>query len=47
LTALAAVLAFIELTSSVFWCSMAYVLVGGTAVGTVLILIFLPALYWI
>jgi multidrug efflux pump subunit AcrB len=45
LTALAAVLAFIELTSSVFWGSMAFVLVGGTAVGTVLILVFLPALY--
>jgi multidrug efflux pump subunit AcrB len=45
LTALAAVLAFIELTSSVFWGSMAYVLVGGTFVGTALILIFLPALY--
>ncbi len=45
LTALAAVLAFIELTSSVFWGSMAYVLVGGTAMGTVLILVFLPALY--
>ncbi len=45
LTALAAVLAFAELTSSVFWGSMAYVLVGGTAVGTVLILVFLPALY--
>lgn len=45
LTALAAVLAFIELTSSVFWGSMAYVLVGGTFVGTALILLFLPALY--
>jgi multidrug efflux pump subunit AcrB len=45
LTALAAVLAFAELTSSVFWGSMAYVLVGGTAAGTVLILVFLPALY--
>ncbi|ASG22420.1 efflux RND transporter permease subunit [Nitrospirillum viridazoti] len=45
LTALAAVLAFIPLTQSVFWGSMAYVLIGGTAVGTVLILIFLPALY--
>jgi len=45
LTALAAVLAFTELTSSVFWGSMAYVLVGGTAIGTVLILVFLPALY--
>ena len=45
LTAVAAVLAFAELTSSVFWGSMAYVLVGGTAIGTFLILVFLPALY--
>jgi multidrug efflux pump subunit AcrB len=45
LTALAAVLAFIPLTQSVFWGSMAYTLIGGTAGGTVLILIFLPALY--
>ena len=40
-----AVLAFIPLTHSVFWGSMAYTLIGGTAVGTVLILLFLPALY--
>jgi multidrug efflux pump subunit AcrB len=33
LTALAAVLAFAELTTSVFWGSMAYVLVGGTLPG--------------
>jgi multidrug efflux pump subunit AcrB len=45
LTALAAVLAFIPLTTSVFWGSMAYTLIGGTAGGTLLILIFLPALY--
>ena len=45
LTAIAAVLAFAELTSSVFWGSMAFVLVGGTLVGTVLVLVFLPALY--
>jgi multidrug efflux pump subunit AcrB len=45
LTSLAAVLAFIPLTSSVFWGSMAYTLIGGTAVGTVLVLVFLPALY--
>ncbi len=45
LTALAAVLAFIPLTFSVFWGSMAYTLIGGTAIGTVLTLIFLPALY--
>jgi len=45
LTALAAILAFIPLTQSVFWGSMAYTLIGGTAVGTALILLFLPALY--
>ncbi|MCK0206656.1 efflux RND transporter permease subunit [Starkeya koreensis] len=45
LTALAAVLAFIPLTHSVFWGSLAYTLIGGTALGTVLILVFLPALY--
>src|SRR5207237_7724236 len=45
LTAFAAVLAFIPLTISVFWGSMAFTLIGGTAVGTVLTLIFLPALY--
>lgn len=45
LTALAAVLAFIPLTHSVFWGSMAYTLIGGTAVGTLMILLFLPALY--
>ncbi|WPO43977.1 efflux RND transporter permease subunit [Tardiphaga sp. 42S5] len=45
LTALAAVLAFVPLTHSVFWGSMAYTLIGGTAVGTILILLFLPALY--
>jgi uncharacterized membrane protein len=45
LTALAAVLAFIPLTHSVFWGSMAYTLIGGTAIGTILILVFLPALY--
>ena len=45
LTALAAVLAFIPLTQSVFWGSLAYTLIGGTAAGTALILFFLPALY--
>ncbi len=45
LTALAAVLAFIPLTHSVFWGAMAYTLIGGTAIGTVLTLVFLPALY--
>ena len=45
LTALAAILAFTPLTQSVFWGSLAYTLIGGTAAGTVLILVFLPALY--
>ena len=45
LTALAAVLAFIPLTESVFWGSLAYTLIGGTAAGTGLILMCLPALY--
>jgi hypothetical protein len=44
LNALAAVLAFIPLTHSIFWGSMAYTLIGGTAVGTVLILLSLPGL---
>ncbi|MNE87570.1 Nickel and cobalt resistance protein CnrA [compost metagenome] len=45
LTALAAVLAFIPLTHSVFWGTLAYTLIGGTLGGTVLTLVFLPALY--
>lgn len=44
LTALAAVLAFVTLTHSVFRGSMAYTFIGGTAVGTLVILLFLPAL---
>ncbi len=45
LTAVAAVLACIPLTRSVFWGSMAYTLIGGTAIGTFITLFFLPALY--
>ncbi len=45
LTALAAILAFIPLTHSVFWGTLAYTLIGGTLAGTVLTLIFLPAMY--
>ncbi|MBT9496793.1 MAG: efflux RND transporter permease subunit, partial [Zoogloea sp.] len=45
LTALAAILAFIPLTHSVFWGTLAYTLIGGTFAGTVLTLVFLPALY--
>lgn len=44
LTALAAALAFIPLTFSVFWSSLAFVLIGGVIAGTVLTLIFLPAI---
>src|SRR5438034_8945285 len=43
LTALAAMLAFIPLTHSVFWGTLAYTLIGGTSAGTVLTLVFLPA----
>ena len=45
LTALAAMLAFIPLSFSTFWGSLAYVLIGGIGLGTVLTLLFLPALY--
>jgi multidrug efflux pump subunit AcrB len=45
LTALAAVLAFIPLTTSTFWGPLAYVLIGGITMGTLLTLLFLPALY--
>ena len=45
LTALAAVLAFVPLTHSVFWGAMAFTLIGGTLIGTILTLVFMPALY--
>lgn len=45
LTALAAILAFIPLTHSGFWGTLAYTLIGGTMAGTVLTLVFLPAMY--
>ncbi|WP_192564804.1 efflux RND transporter permease subunit [Pseudomonas gozinkensis] len=45
LTALAAILAFIPLTHSVFWGTLAYTLIGGTLVGTIMTLVFLPAMY--
>ena len=45
LTALAAMLAFIPLTHSVFWGTLAYTLIGGTFAGTILTLVFLPAMY--
>ncbi|WP_273960710.1 efflux RND transporter permease subunit [Enterobacter kobei] len=45
LTALAAVLAFIPLTHSVFWGTLAYTLIGGTLGGTAITMVFLPAMY--
>ncbi|MBL8276039.1 MAG: efflux RND transporter permease subunit [Pelomonas sp.] len=45
LTALAAILAFMPLTHSVFWGTLAYTLIGGTFAGTILTLVFLPAMY--
>lgn len=45
LTALAAILAFIPLTHSVFWGTLAYTLIGGTFGGTIITLVFLPAMY--
>jgi multidrug efflux pump len=45
LTALAAILAMIPLTRSVFWGPMAWAIMGGLFVATLLTLIFLPALY--
>lgn len=45
LTAVAAALAFVPLTFDAFWGPMAYVLIGGTLVGTLITLLFLPALY--
>jgi multidrug efflux pump subunit AcrB len=43
LTALAAALAFVPLTFSVFWSALAFVLIGGVLAGTAVTLLFLPA----
>ncbi|MBQ4777060.1 efflux RND transporter permease subunit [Pectobacterium versatile] len=45
LTAMAAILAFIPLTHSVFWGTLAYTLIGGTLGGTIMTLVLLPAMY--
>jgi multidrug efflux pump subunit AcrB len=45
LTAIAAALAFIPLTFDSFWGPLAYVLIGGVVVGTVITILFVPALY--
>jgi multidrug efflux pump subunit AcrB len=45
LTAAAASLALIPISREVFWGPMAYAMMGGIIAGTVLTLLFLPALY--
>src|SRR5271157_4006083 len=45
LTASAAILGMIPIAPTIFWGPMAYAIMGGLAVATVLTLIFLPALY--
>ncbi|WP_284774920.1 efflux RND transporter permease subunit [Agrobacterium sp. lyk4-40-TYG-31] len=45
LTAAAATLALIPISREVFWGPMAYAMMGGIVVGTILTLLFLPALY--
>jgi multidrug efflux pump len=45
LTALAAILAMVPLSSSAFWGPMAFTIMGGLFVATFLTLLFLPALY--
>jgi multidrug efflux pump subunit AcrB len=45
LTASAASLGMIPIAPTVFWGPMAYAIMGGLAVATVLTLVFLPALY--
>jgi multidrug efflux pump subunit AcrB len=45
LTASAAILGMIPIAPTIFWGPMAFAIMGGLAVATVLTLIFLPALY--
>ena len=45
LTAAAAVLAMIPLTRSVLWGPMAYAIMGGLVIATILTILFVPALY--
>ncbi len=44
LTASAAILGMVPIAPTVFWGPMAYAIMGGLAVATLLTLIFLPAL---
>jgi multidrug efflux pump subunit AcrB len=45
LTALSTVLGLIPIAPTVFWGPMAFAIMGGLLVGTLLMLIFLPCLY--
>ena len=45
LTSAAAILAMIPLTRSVLWGPMAYAIMGGLLVATLLTILFIPALY--
>ena len=45
LTAAAAILGMIPIAPTVFWGPMAYAVMGGLVVATLLTLVFLPALY--
>ena len=45
LTAISTVLGMIPIAATIFWGPMAYAIMGGLLVATILTLIFLPALY--
>ena len=45
LTAVSTVLGLIPIAPTVFWGPMAFAIMGGLLVATILTLIFLPALY--
>ena len=45
LTAAAAILGMIPIAPTIFWGPMAYAIMGGLALATLLTLVFLPALY--
>jgi multidrug efflux pump subunit AcrB len=45
LTAISTILGMIPIAPTIFWGPMAFAIMGGLFVGTVLTLIFLPTLY--
>ena len=46
LTAAAAILGMVPIAPTMFWGPMAYAVIGGLMVATLLTLVFLPALTW-